>query len=480
MKKILFAICVFSVQLFTSCSNPELKQPNVILLLVDDMGYGDIAAHGNPLIKTPNFDSMHDESVRFTNFAVSPSCAPTRAALLTGRHEFLSNVTHTFKGRRNMDLESTIIPEFFKEAGYKTGLFGKWHLGQPGEHGPWYRGFDETFTVPEDMQNSHFDPVLLKNQTEKKYSGYRTDILFNEAMKFISDNREKAFFCYLPTYSPHRPNRVPEKYSEPYKKLRNNSKKGIKFEADFYGQIANVDENLGKLVTHLKSLELDANTLLIVLNDNGGTLGVDVFNDGRRGTKGTIWSGGTRAYSFWKWGEHFKAGERNQMCGHIDILPTLADLCDLNIPTELHEQLEGNSLLPLLENANESLDEYRMQVHHLGRWDIPENWSEHKYANSCVRWGDYTLVRIEPCTDKKCITCNRVRIRNSKKENLGYTNNSYNCTLTEPGKWELYDIEADPFQAINIAAGNPDVVKRMSNFYEQWWKKVEVAMNSRW
>jgi len=233
MKKVLFAIYILSVHLFTSCSKPELKQPNVILLLVDDMGYGDIAAHGNPIIKTPNFDSMHDQSVRFTNFAVSPSCAPTRAALLTGKHEFLSSVTHTFKQRRNMDLESTTIADLFKQAGYKTGLFGKWHLGQPGEHGPWYRGFDETLTVPEDMQNSHFDPVLLKNRSEKQYEGYRTDILFNEAMKFISDNRETQFFCYLPTYSPHKPNKVPEKYSEPYEELRNDSKQGDLFNPDF-------------------------------------------------------------------------------------------------------------------------------------------------------------------------------------------------------------------------------------------------------
>jgi arylsulfatase A-like enzyme len=480
MKNILYVILLISAQVFNCYSQTEPKQPNVIILLVDDMGYGDIAAHGNPIIKTPNFDSMYDQCVRFTNFGVSPSCAPTRAAIMTGKHEFLSSVTHTIKPMRNMDLNSVTLANLFKKGGYKTGLFGKWHLGQTSKYGPWYRGFDETLTVPGDNQNSNFDPVLLKNRAEKKYKGYRTDILFSEAMNFISNNKENPFFCYLPTYSPHRPNKVPKKYSEPYEKWRNESKQGDLINPDFYGQIANVDENLGKLVAHLKSLKLDDNTLLILLNDNGGTLGVDIFNDGRRGTKGTIWSGGTRAYSFWKWGNHFDAGERNQMCGHIDVFPTLADICDLKIPSAVQEQLEGNSLRPLLENANANLDNNRMQVHHIGRWDIPENWADHKYSNSCVRWGNYTLVRIEPCEDKKCITCSRVRIRGLQKLNLGYTNNFYNCTLTAPGKWELYDLEVDPFQAKNIAAENSDIVKKMSDFYEQWWKKVEVAMNARW
>ncbi len=464
-----------------ACKNTSVEKPlNVIILIVDDMGYGDIAANGNPIIKTPNFDSMYEQSVRFTNFAVSPSCAPTRAALLTGKHEFLSSVTHTIEPMRNMNLESITVADLFQKAGYKTSLFGKWHLGQSDKYGPWYRGFDETLTVPGDKQDSHFDPVLLKNRIEKKYTGYRTDILFREAMEFITDNRDKPFFCYLSTYSPHRPNIVPKKYSDPYERFRNDSKQGDLFNPNFYGQIANVDENLGKLIAHLTSLELDNNTLLIILNDNGGTYGVDTFNDGRRGMKGTIWSGGTRAYSFWKWDDYLDPGERKQMCGHIDILPTLADLCRLKIPFTLQEQLEGNSLRPVLENANATLDYNRMQVHHVGRWDIPENWARHKYANSCVRWGNYTLVRIEPCEDENCKTCSRVRIRGLQKKNLAYTNNSDNCILTSPGKWELYDIEADPFQSNNMATENPDVVKKMRVYYEEWWAKVEVEMKARW
>ncbi len=458
----------------SACRESEDEKPlNVIMLLVDDMGYGDISVHGNPIIRTPNFDSMHDQSAYFTNFAVSPTCAPTRAALLTGKHEFLSSVTHTIEPMRNMDTASVSIADLFQKKGYKTGLFGKWHLGQSGEYGPWFRGFEETLTVPGDNQRSHYDPVLLKNRLEERFEGYRTDILFNEAMKFISDKKDEAFFCYLATFSPHFPNIVPEKYSEPYEAFRNPEEPDEMFSPGFCGQISNIDENLGKLTAHLESLGLENNTLLIVLNDNGGTFGVDTFNDGRRGTKCTSWSGGTRAYCFWKWGKNFPAGERKQMSGHIDILPTLADLCDLEIPSSLKEQLEGCSLKPVLKNAAATLDKRRMQVHHVGRWDIPENWADHKYANSSVRWGNYTLVRIEPCKDPNCKTCSRALARAGEKTRLMYSKNSENFPLTEAGKWELFDIEADPFQEINLADDHPDIVKNMSDFYEKWWAKVE-------
>jgi arylsulfatase len=171
---------------FGQDNSAEKEPPNVILLLTDDMGYGDIAAHGNPIIKTPNFDALHSQSARFTNFAVSPSCAPTRAALMTGKHEFLSGVTHTIKPMREMSLKSTTIAQLFKAKGYRTGIFGKWHLELSGAFNPGQRGFDETLTcIDDDYKRSHFNPTLVKNGVKTKYKGYRTDIFFDEAMKFI-------------------------------------------------------------------------------------------------------------------------------------------------------------------------------------------------------------------------------------------------------------------------------------------------------
>ncbi len=284
---------------------PQKTKPlNVIIVLVDDMGQGDIAANGNPELKTPNFDKLHDESVRFTNFAVSPTCAPTRAALMTSSHEFLVGVTHTVEPMNLMDTTAVTIAQLFQKKGYRTGLFGKWHLGQTGPYGPWFPGFDETLTVPGDNQNSHFYTVLLQNRVEKKIMGYREDILFGEAKKFISANKDRAFFCYLPTYSPHTPNKAPEKYCKPYEGYINPERPDGVYSAGFFGQVVNIDENLGKLRTFLDSLGLADNTLLITINDNGGTMGVDTYNRGMRGVKTTPWRGGTRAYSYWKWGNH--------------------------------------------------------------------------------------------------------------------------------------------------------------------------------
>lgn len=458
-------------------------KPNVILLLVDDMGYGDIAAHGNPVLKTPNFDKLHNQSARFTNFAVSPSCSPTRCALMTGKHEFLSGVTHTIKPMREMSLKSTTIAQLFKAKGYKTGIFGKWHLELSGAFKPGQRGFDETLTcIDDDYKKSHFNPTLAKNGVKTNYKGYRTDIFFDEAMKFIEQNKEVPFFVYLPTHSPHSPHRVPWKYEAPYKVyVKNPENKNKRTGSGFLGMVANVDENLGRLRTHLESLGLDDDTLLIVMNDNGGTGGVDIFNAGRRGVKGTAWSGGTLAYSFWKWGDRFSAEDRPQMSGHVDVLPTLADLCDLDISAALRKQLEGDSLRPVLENAEATLDENRMQVHHVGRWHNPKTWADHKYANSCVRWQNYTLVRIDPCENDKCGICFAIRNRIPRGTyKLSYTNNPEHHAIPASGRWSLYDIDADPFQKTNIADKHPEIVKRMADHYEAWWKKVEVALTERW
>jgi arylsulfatase A-like enzyme len=462
-----------------ACVKIPEKPLNVIILIVDDMGYGDIAAHGNPLIKTPHFDQLHNESARFANFAVSPTCAPTRAALMTGKHEFLSGVTHTIDPMRNMDTTSVTLAGLFQEKGYTTGLFGKWHLGQSENYGPWFRGFDETLTVPDDNQNSHFDPVLLKNRVEIKFEGYREDILFSEALNFISANRDKPFFCYLATYSPHAPNVVPKAYSEPYLGYKIPALPDAVFRPEFYGQIANIDENLGRLRAYLESSGLDDNTLLIVMSDNGGTWGVDTYNAGMRGIKGTPWHGGTRVYSFWKWADNLPPGERQQMSGHVDILPTLADLCGLNISDELHPQLEGNSLRPVLEAPDGELNEERMQIHHLGRWDIPGNWADHKYAGCAVRWDHYILVRNEPCHDENCRTCFFARTRGLDQIKALYTRNNGHYALTSPGKWELFDLKSDLYQENNIADENPEIVNRMNDHYDKWWEKVETSMKQR-
>lgn len=475
---ILLILC-FICCLSTS-TQAKTQPPNVVFLLVDDMGYGDIAVHGNPIIRTPNFDALHDQSVRFTNFAVSPSCGPTRAALMTGKHEFLSGNTHTTKPFRDMSLDSVTVADLFKAKGYKTGIFGKWHLGLEGPYNPGSRGFDETLTcVDDNYKTTHFNPTLLRNLVEIKYQGYRTDIFFDAAIDFIERNKDRPFFCYLPTHSPHSPHKVPNSYVKPYEAYKEKYE-GRRYSASFNGQVANVDENLGRLIRRLKELGLENNTILITMNDNGGTQGVDTWNDGRRGVKGTIWSGGTRAYSFWKWGNRFPPGPRLQMTGHVDLLPTLADLCSLDLSEGLKSQLEGDSLRPLLENGEWTLDAERMQVHHVGRWEDPLSWLAHKYSAASVRWQNYTLVRTDPCGNPKCTRCERMQGIPVGKYPPSYTSYPEHHAVTKPGKWSLYDIKADPFQSVDIATDRPEIVEKMAAHYEAWWRKVEVVLAKRY
>ena len=257
-----------------------LTRPNIILILTDDQGYGDVGRHGNPVLETPHMDRLFDESVRFGDFCVSPSCSPSRCALMTGMHEFWSGVTHTIQGRNTMSLEATTLADVLRGAGYATGIFGKWHLGHQGAFRPEKRGFDYSLTTVEDTQRSHFDPVLLRNGVEESHSGFRTDILFREAIRFIEANQDNPFFCYIPTYSPHKPLVAPEEFMARYKGRVSDD------EAAFFAMLANIDENIGRLMGRVGELGLDDNTLIILMNDNGATCGVDLWNANMRGCKG--------------------------------------------------------------------------------------------------------------------------------------------------------------------------------------------------
>ena len=240
---------IFVLFMFIGLSAIAAERPNIVFILVDDMGYGDVGAHGNTVIKTPNVDQLHSESVRFTNFCVSPTCAPTRAALLSGKHEFKTGVSHTILQRNLMALEATTIADVMKGAGYATGMFGKWHLGMKPKYRPHRRGFDVGLTDAQDAQEHHYDPVLQRNGVEEKHDGYRTDIFFNEAMKWIEQKKDDSFFCYIPTYSPHSPLIVPEKYTALYP----DHEKEVK---QFLGMMTNVDENIGRLRAHIEKLGL--------------------------------------------------------------------------------------------------------------------------------------------------------------------------------------------------------------------------------
>ena len=410
------------------------KRPNIIMIVSDDQGYGDLGRNGNKEIKTPNLDKMYDESVHFEDFHVSPTCSPTRSSIMSGKHEFKNGVTHTLLERERMSLKSMTIAQVMKSAGYTTGIFGKWHLGDEDAYQPDKRGFDEVFihgaggigqtypgTCGDAPGNSYFSPAIKHNGTFEKTNGYCTDVFFGQALKWIeaSSKGQQPFFAYIPTNAPHAPLDCPEEY---IKRCGGNR---------FYGMIANIDDNVGKLMAKLKDLGIDDNTLVVFFNDNGGTAGR--FNAGMRGLKGTAFNGGTRAMSLWRWPGMLKPAACDKLTAHLDIFPTLSELAAAKVPDEVARKLEGFSLLPLLENPRADWHDERMLFTHVGRWNAGAE--PQKYGQCSVRWQRYLQVR-------------------------------------EQGKWCIYDLKADPSEKTDLASQQADLLAKLDKAYDAWWEDV--------
>ncbi|MCE9533364.1 MAG: arylsulfatase [Planctomycetes bacterium] len=441
-----FTVALVMLAGHVSASEPA-KKPNIVLIMTDDQGYGDLACHGNPFIKTPNLDRLHGESVRFTDFHVSPTCSPTRSALMTGRHEFRNGVTHTIMERERLTLKATTLPQVLKTAGYTTGIFGKWHLGDEDAYQPGKRGFDEVFihgcggigqTYPgscgDAPGNKYFDPVIRHNGVFEKTTGYCTDVFFKQAEKWIDSVKGKPFFCYITPNAPHGPLICPPGSDTPYKD------KVPAPVAKFYGMITNIDTNVGQLLAMLKERGLEKDTLVIFMTDNGTATGADVFNAGMRGMKVTPYHGGTRVPSFWRWPGMLKGGvDVDLLTCSWDMLPTLAELAGAKMDGDLLKQVEGRSLVPLLKDPKAEWADRFFYVH-VGRWDPkidPRQTPEKvQFANCSIYWKNYHLVNAG---------------RGEKK-------------------WELYDLKSDPGEKSNIAAQNASTIETMEKAYDEWWK----------
>ena len=426
-------------------------QPNIIFILIDDQGYGDMSCHGNPVLKTPNIDRLHNEGVRFTDFHVSPTCSPTRCALMTGRHEFKSGVTHTIMERERMSLKATTVAQVLRSAGYTTGIFGKWHLGDEPDHWPSKRGFDEMFihgaggigqsypgSCGDAPGNTYFSPVVLHNGRFETTDGYCTDVFFAQATRWIEKVKgRRPFFCYLATNAPHTPLQV---RPEDERRYAGRVPEPI---AKFFGMIANIDDNVGRLLDRLTEWGLDRDTLVIFMNDNGGTIGVPLFNAGMRGEKVTAWEGGTRAASFWRWPGTLKPADVDRLAMHIDVFPTLAELAGAKVPAEVAAKLDGRSLVPLLHDPRAAWPD-RMLVTHVGRW--PQGKADAAEYDKCrVRNQRYSLVS------------------NSKNR--------------KPA-WQLFDLRTDYGESHNIAAEKPEIVKKMAAYYDRWWQEVRPCLEN--
>ena len=406
-------------------------RPNVVLVLTDDQGYGDLGCHGNRHIKTPHLDRLHARSVRLTNFHVSPVCTPTRAGLMTGRCPNRVGIWHVVMGPSQLRKGELTMADVFSANDYKTAIFGKWHLGDCYPFRPQDRGFAEVLVhgggvvghVPDFWLNDYFDDTYLHNGTREKFAGYCTDVWFDGAMKFIEANRSRPFFVYLSANAPHQPFLAPEKYVKMYE-----GNPAVP-NAAFYGMITGIDDNVARLVKKIEALGLTEDTILIFMTDNGTAAGVRGkvgFNAGMRGRKGSPYDGGHRVPCWFHW----PGGGRDvaRLADHVDILPTLIDLCGLKLPRAV--AFDGTSIVPLLKgNA--------------------DNWPDR------VLVAEKQNVVARPIKWRTCaVMTDRWRLVNGR---------------------ELYDMKADPGQRRNIAAKKPDVVRRLRAEYEKWWTSVSES-----
>jgi arylsulfatase A-like enzyme len=404
------------------------RRPNVILVITDDQGFGDLSLHGNSNLKTPHMDGIATAGVQFTQFQVSPVCSPTRSSLLTGRYNYRTGVVDTYLGRSLMYPDEATVAELFGSAGYRTGIFGKWHLGDNYPMRAIDQGFQEALVLkggglaqpsdPPESRSSYFDPVLQYNGKADRRRGYCTDIFFYAAGDFVEENRKQPFFLYVAPNAPHTPLQVEDSWVAPFRKM------GLQEDtAKAYGMVANLDMNLGRLLARVRTAGIEQDTIVIFMSDNG--VQGKRYNSGMRGVKGTVFQGGIRAPFFVRWPGLAPRGRKvDRIAAHIDVLPTLIEACGVTKPAGL--QLDGKSLLPLIRGEQPT-------------------------------WPDRTLYAQWHRGDEP------VLFRNCAARSQRYK-------LVD-GR-ELYDLEGDPAESRDISATHSEVVAKMRKDCEDWFRDV--------
>ena len=422
------------------------QRPNVVFVLTDDQGYGDLGCHGNDVIRTPNLDRHHADGVRFTDFHVGTTCAPTRSGLLTGHDCNSAGVWHTIGGRSLLREDEWTLADALREAGYRTGHFGKWHLGDSQPFRPHERGFERSIyhagggigNTGDPWGNDYFDDTYYVNGDPERFAGYCTDVFFREGLRFIEEHREEPFFCYIATNAPHTPLNVEPRYVERYRDAVPHEDR-----ARFYGMITNIDENFGTLTRALEELGLADDTIVVFMTDNGTATGVELdadehpregpgsFNAGMRGRKGSPYEGGHRVPFLLRYAGGGAAGGRDvdTLTSYVDFMPTILDLCGLKAPAG--RSFHGRSLLPLMRGEPGGDWAQRIVVSDTQRIARPMKWRK-----SSVMRGRWRLV---------------------------------NGT-------ELYDLDRDPGQRTDVAAANPSLVAELRAGYDRWWEQVRVLV----
>lgn len=420
-----------------------MRQPNVVLVVTDDQGYGDFGFTGNQIVQTPHIDALRTQSTLLNDFHVGPTCAPTRAGLLTGHFHNSTGVWHTIGGRSLLRKDEYSLADALRGAGYATGIFGKWHLGDTCPYRPHDRGFDEAVVhggggigqTPDYWNNDYFDDTYYNRGVPQAFEGYCTDVFFRLGMDFIQrmSASGRPFFCYIPTNAPHSPWQVDEKYARLYDEY------GIGERARFYGMITNIDENVGKLLAHLDALGIAQDTILIFMTDNGTAGGcsldkqqyvVEGYNAGMRGIKGSAYEGGHRVPVLLRWPQgSIGFGQIDKLTANVDVMPTLLDLC--GVPYDV-SRFDGLSLRPLLEGKTG------------GVWDERILVTDSQRVTQPIKWKSSSAMQ------------GKLRLINGQ---------------------ELYDVASDPEQRHDISAEHPDAVARLREGYERWWEKVSTKFD---
>ena len=425
----LFLLSVSSV--YSVGQTPSVVSPNILFILADDMGWGDLRCHGNTKLATPSLDRLRTQSVELEHFYVSPICSPTRSSLLTGRHHARLHVLNTSDSLEVMRGEETTLAEMLKPAGYVSGCFGKWHNGSNHPSTARGQGFDEFFGFSGGFFHNYFDPLLEHNGVSTQTKGFITDVLADAAMSFVEENKSKPFFCYVPFNACHSPMQAPQDLFEKYRTQGFEAK-----DAAVYAMIENLDRNVGRLLKKLDQLSLSANTIVLFTTDNGPNTAR--YNGGMRGGKGSVFEGGLRVPCFIRWPEKLKAGGRvAEITQHVDVLPTLLELAA--VPLQNGQPLDGVSLVPLLQRKASS-------------------WPNRTLFEITGRGGkDGTPIPEYPGTAR-----------------------------TETHRWVhdgkqamLFDLRHDPGEKTNLAEQQPGLASEMEKAYKAWFQEVTSSAAGR-
>ncbi|WP_372722365.1 arylsulfatase [Novipirellula sp.] len=419
------------------------EKPNVILIVTDDQGYGDMSCHGNPWLKTPNLDRLCVEGVSLENYHVDPVCTPTRAALMTGRYSTRVGAWDVTQGRQLLASDERTMADVFSDSGYRTGMFGKWHLGDTWPYAPRFRGFQDVVRhlaggideIGNPIGNDYFDDTYYRNGVREKIDGYCTDVFFAECERFVTQPSDIPFFVYLPLIAMHGPHTVAENYSAPFRAQGHSEKR-----SKFFGQIINFDENLGRLFDALQKNKLAENTIVIFMGDNGTSEGADGrnpddgFNAGLRGKKGSVYEGGHRVACFVRWPARLDAGKQiKRLTSCRDWLPTLIDWCELDVADG--KRFDGQSIKPLLVGESDE-------------------------------WEPRTLF-VQRQADQPKLLLDRKGDNQRRFPHYG--------VLTEAWRLvdgELYNISEDPGQTKDLAKQHPEVVQELKSSYRQHFADV--------